>query len=225
MARITMMAAAFVVMLGACSRSAETQESGGAEADTRGTESVVVEEQRPVMTDEEMIELLEQIDAGNIEDIDFEQYLGVRLPSHVLQRWTQEKRQSQNESYGSGGTLVPRPAGDRGALHRAYLPSRVAFFYSTAEAANFLFSDWLIVEKENTLVTIEELFSVSDTSSFTGERVEYSFGLEHWDFETDPLVYDQWFHPDAIIRIDPDAGTLELIEEVPADQYIMIEGV
>jgi len=225
MVRKRMMMAVLVVMLGACTRPAETEEPGAAEVDTGGNESVVAEEQRPIMTDEELIDLLERIDQGSIEALGFEQYLGSRLPSHVLQQWTEEKRQDRNGSYGSGGTLVPRPAGDRGALHRAYLPNRVILFYSKADARGFRLSDWLIVEKQNTLVTIEDLFSVSDPSSLVGERVEYSFGLEHWDAEMDPLVYDQWFHPDAIIRIDPDAGTLELIEDVPVDQYIMIEGV
>ncbi len=218
-----MMTIVLVVMLGSCVRPAETQEPMSAEMDTTASEPVVAEGQRPTMTDEELIELLEQIDAGNNETVDFEQYRGAQLPTPTMSRWIREKQQ-ENRAYHSGGMSIPR-TGDTGWFNIAALADRAVFFYSRRDGDSYRLSDWLIVEKENTLVTIQDLAAVSDPSSLIGERVEYSFGLEHWDFETDPLVYDQWFHPDAIIRIDPDAGTLELIEEVPADQYIMIEGV
>ena len=218
------MTVVLAAMLGACARPAETEDSGGTEADTTQSESVVVEEQRPVMTDESLIELFEQIDAGTVEAKDFSQYLNTQIPLPAFGSWLREKQQD-NVAYHSRGMSIRRDTDVLGWFYVAAFPDRIAFFYSQQEGEDYLLSDWLIVEKQNTLVTIEDLFSVSNTSSFTGKRVEYTFGLEHWDFNTDPLVYDQWFHPDAIIRIDPDAGTLELIEEVPEDQFIMIEGV
>jgi hypothetical protein len=227
MAKIGLVTAVVMLALISCSGSTETQEGSDGKPDTGRNGLVVVHEQRPAITDEELIALLEKIEAGHISSLDFDVYANRAFSSSPIQTWIAEKHQ-EAISYMYRGIVVSRSGSNSetiGTFATVGLADDVLILYARYVDSVFFLSDWLILDKRENFVTIQDLATVSDPSSLIGQRVDYSFGLEHFDFENDPLVYDQWFHPDAIIQIDPDAGTLELIEEVPEDQFIMIEGV
>tara|TARA_B100000614_G_C14556843_1_gene495812 strand:+ start:3325 stop:3984 length:660 start_codon:yes stop_codon:yes gene_type:complete len=214
-----------VVVLGACSRSFDTQELESDELDSTADESVRVEEQRPVMTDGELIELLDNLDAGNVEAVEVGQYRGARFPSQAFENWLQN-RSSADSSYGSLVGVVPRYSSDkRGALYVGFMPDLVAVFYSSGQGTESFLSDWMVVEKEQVHIMMLEVVRVPNLAAPDRvERSDYRYGLVHFDFETDPLVYEEWFRPDVVIEIDPDTGTLERLDEFPADWYVRVDG-